>query len=243
MALHFHEAHEAGLEVAPQNGQPWLEVRETLNLDNKEVVLTKRSDRSSSDLEAYFPTTSSSKPAEPAQGTRSAQPKRRRLIISGVVVVVLVVVAAVLGGVLGSRVASTGSADKEASLHSGGGDEAAQESPTAGAKGSPSITQTTGQPNATPGTQLVRQGSALSVTGMRKSDGGLDIFLFYQDDRDNLRYSRCDTRPLDGGNGTWGSSTSFSALARPGAQFAASSLVYGSRYNVSLARRTPKDIH
>ncbi|KAK4448745.1 hypothetical protein QBC34DRAFT_102424 [Podospora aff. communis PSN243] len=234
MALHFHEAHpaQAGLEVAPQDGQPWLEVRETLNLDNKEVVVAKSSERSSSDLEAYLPASPSSKPAEAAQDTRSTQPKRRRLIISGVLVVLLVVVAAVLGGVLGSRVAATGSADREASLDSGGGDGAPQESPTARAKGASSATPTTGQPSATPATELVRRGSALSVTGMRKSDGGLHILLFYQDNREKLRYSQCDTRRLNGGNGTcWGGSTSFSSLARPAAQFAASSLVYGSLYN------------
>jgi len=85
--------------------------------------------------------------------------------------------------------------------------------------------------DATP--QSIRQGSALAVTDVRKTDGWIDISLFYQEPQGRLRYSRCDTARPAGSNGTcWGTSTTLNSLAQNAGQLAVSLLVNGNRFNV-----------
>lgn len=98
------------------------------------------------------------------------KPRRRRRLIFVVIALTLVITAAIIGGVLGSRTAG-GSTNT---------------SPSA----SPSATN---PPNTTTDTSsLIKQQSGLSVAAWRKSQGGLQILLYYQSLDGTLRWSTYD---------------------------------------------------
>lgn len=94
------------------------------------------------------------------------KPRRRRKLIFVVIALTLVITAAIIGGVLGSRT-------------SGGSTNT-----------SPSATK---PPNTTSDTpSLIKQQSGLSVAAWRKSQGGLQILLYYQSLDGTLRWSTYD---------------------------------------------------
>lgn len=98
------------------------------------------------------------------------KPRRRRKLIFVVIALTLVITAAIIGGVLGSRTAG-GSTNT---------------SPSA----SPSATN---PPNTTTDTpSLIKQQSGLSVAAWRKSQGGLQILLYYQSLDGTLQWSTYD---------------------------------------------------
>lgn len=102
------------------------------------------------------------------------KPRRRIKLIFVVSVLTLVITAAILGGVVGSRTAG-GSTNT---------------SPSASPSASPSPTN---PPNTTTDTpSLIKQNSGLSVTAWRKSQGGLQILLYYQSLDGTLRWSTYD---------------------------------------------------
>ncbi|KAK0649988.1 hypothetical protein B0T16DRAFT_325410 [Cercophora newfieldiana] len=190
--------------------QPGLEVRNVLDLDAKEVVVPQH-------IDMYYPYTPSPLSATPAHLVQETPPprSRRRWVVIGGAVAVVLVLAAVLGGVFGRGGGGGG----------GGGDGGADGNPVASGN---TINPASERPSAP---QRIRRGSALTVTGMRKA-GGVDLFLFYQDEEDRLRYSRCDTsRPVQGNGTCWSNSMPSDSFARPGTQLAVSSLLYGKGYN------------
>lgn len=98
------------------------------------------------------------------------KPRRRRKLIFVVIALTLVITAAIIGGVLGSRTAG-GSTNNSTSA-------------------SPSATN---PPNTTTDTpSLIKQQSGLSVAAWRKSQGGLQILLYYQSLDGTLRWSTYD---------------------------------------------------
>ena len=220
----YHDAGaQPGLEVVPQeHNQSWPQVRDTSHQDTKELLVTKYVDAPHSQPELYSPAQPPLPPlpTEPADAAPEQRRRRRRWIIAGVVAL-LVILVAVLGGVLGSKAAS--------SNPSGSAGGAPQSQSTAS---STSTTTTAGSSGApTPKPQSLQQGSAFAVTGMRKTDGGVDMFLFYQDPQQGLRYSRCDTARVGSNNTCWGAPVSFNTFVQPKSSLSVSSILYGSRFN------------
>ncbi|KAK4120276.1 hypothetical protein N657DRAFT_625561 [Parathielavia appendiculata] len=218
-------ASHGGLEVAAQErcgyGQSLPEVRPGEYLEAGKEVTTPYSDYPEhSPFSGPPPYPPHGPPAEPA-GAQATRKKRLWLVIGGVIAVV-VVLAAVLGGVLGSRAANS-SAASQTGADSG---DSAQNPSTAG-----NTTDRTSGSNST-GTQLIRQGSGLSVTGWRKPDGGVETYLFYQDSANGLRYSRCDTSRRSTGNESacWEPPISFNSVAQMGTRLAASTIIWGDKY-------------
>ncbi|GAB1316890.1 Fucose-specific lectin [Madurella fahalii] len=207
-----------GLEVVPGEYGPYghllPETREGSNYDGKEITTV------------VYP--GSYAPPQPLLSELPAQEqparKRRLWLVFGGVIAALVIVGAVLGGVLGSRAARSSSGESEASQS--GGSANPTSTPSGGGTGNPPPSNTT---TARP--ESVRQGSALSVTGWRRSDGGAEMHLFFQDPQDGLRYSRCDTSRRTEANGScWDAPVSFHSFAKPDTRLAASTLLFGDLY-------------
>ncbi|KAK3681572.1 hypothetical protein B0T22DRAFT_298541 [Podospora appendiculata] len=142
--------------------------------------------------------------------------RKRLWLIVGALLFVLVVVGAVVGGVLGSRAAANKSTSTSESQST------ATPTTTASSPSSPTTTPVT--------LQTIRQGSALSVTGWRKTTG-VEISLFYQDRQNGLRRSKYDTslRTFSANESFWGASTSLTA-GQPiaGTTLGASTLLFGT---------------
>ncbi|KAK3342031.1 hypothetical protein B0T25DRAFT_357290 [Lasiosphaeria hispida] len=216
-----YEAQQPGLEVVPQEQLQYGQQPEVRNpYEAKEVVVPKYADQHTppsgyaSQYEAQYE-------APIAVEATPVRPRRRRkwwLIIGGVVALV-VVIAAVLGGVLGSRLTATQTGDGSSAEGAG-----AQ---------TPTLTAPTGSPTATATglPQLARAGSPLTVTAMRKTDGGLDIMLYYQDKDNTLGYARCDTsRVLKGNESCWKTNGTFHTFSNAKTQMAVTNLVWETRF-------------
>jgi hypothetical protein len=228
MASHPYDGSmQAGLEVVPgghEHHEDGPEVRDTSNNDAKEVFVISKYPGLSGHSEAperYDGEQLLAPPTVGAAGGSAPRRRRRRLwILIGVLVGLVVVLAATLGGIIGSRAGGS-----SASSQSGGGAAPGQAATgtgtatgTAAAKATPSSTQRL---------QQIQQGSALAVTGLRKTDGGLDMFLFYQDPQENIRFSRCDTAQVISGNSKtcWDVPVSISTFARPGAHLSVGTIL------------------
>jgi hypothetical protein len=166
---------------------------------------------------------------EPAELGAGSTVRRKRLwLIIGGVIALVVILGAVLGGVLGSRAAKSSAAASSS----------ASSSPDTGGNGgqNPSSSTTTAStPSSTAtGPQSIRQGSGLSITGWRKPDGSAETYLFYQDPQDGLRFSRCETSRRSPGNDStcWASPVGFNSYARSGTPLAASTVLWGDKYQV-----------
>ncbi|KAK4039387.1 hypothetical protein C8A01DRAFT_36598 [Parachaetomium inaequale] len=177
-------------------------------------------------------------PAAPGTPDHGGRKKRLWLIVGGVVAVV-VILAAVLGGVLGSRAASSSgesSASQTGESSRGSGDSGdAGNSGNSGNSGDAGDASNTGS-NTTARPQSIRQGSGLSVAGWRKPDGSAETYLFFQDPEDGLRFSRCDTSLRSPGNDStcWASPVSFNAYATAGTPLGASTILWGDDYQPQI---------
>lgn len=229
--LEVVDQHQYGLEVASQEhlryGQSLPEVRADEYVHGgKESVLVHKypGPQYSEDPELSTATWSPQGPAELSSPERTRRKKRLWLIIGGVVAVV-VIIGAVLGGVLGSRAANSSSGDGSSSSQSGGDPPPSASNTTAASPPS----------NTTTPPQSIRQGSSLSVTGWRRPDGSVETYLFYQDPKDGLRYSRCDTSRRSPGNDStcWDAPVSFNSFAQAGTRLAASTTLFGDKYQVT----------
>ncbi|KAK0634202.1 hypothetical protein B0T14DRAFT_467522 [Immersiella caudata] len=204
-----------GAEVVPQErgyDHQWPEVRDTSQNETKELLVV-----------AKYP----GPPAYPEvikehdDREQGSKKRRRRLwILIGALTGLVVVLAAALGGTLGARAAAGGS--------SADGSSAGATT----ANGTATSTATTPS-NTQQRLQQIRQGSSLAVTGIRKLDGGLDAFLFYQDPQDEVRFSRCNAAPASAGDtkNCWDVPTTINTFARANAQLSASTILYGDKMN------------
>ena len=75
----------------------------------------------------------------------------------------IVILAAILGSVLGSRATAA----------------AATQSRGVAIGGSETVIPAESSPSAAPRPEKLRQGSPMTVTAIRKVDGGMELFLFY----------------------------------------------------------------
>ncbi|KAK3902947.1 hypothetical protein C8A05DRAFT_33333 [Staphylotrichum tortipilum] len=219
--------HQHGLEVAVQEYDHSLpEVRaDEYILGGKETILPpKYPIAQSSEYPEYYASPSQG-PAELASTGPPGRRKRLWFVIGGVIAVV-VILGAVLGGVLGSRAAKSSAGSSEATQTGGGGNP---NPPPAGNNTAPANTTA-----AAP--QSIRAGSGLSVTGWRKPSGGVEPYLFYQDPKDGLRYSRCDTskRTLGNDSACWEAPVSFNSFATAGTRLAASTALWGDKYQPQI---------
>ncbi|KXH32347.1 hypothetical protein CSIM01_05769 [Colletotrichum simmondsii] len=157
----------------------------------------------------------------------SEQPKRRKrlwLIIGGIIFF-LVVAAAVIGGILGSK--ATKAAQVSDSL------------PTSVA--SPTSTPTpTDASNTTTKSQSIRQGSPLTVTGWSQS-GGVELFLFYQDDDYQVHRSTYDTTKTSG-NSSWQTPDKFNSSADASARLGATIIQYDASYQVGRSLKPQTEV-
>ncbi|KAK0627963.1 hypothetical protein B0T14DRAFT_493953 [Immersiella caudata] len=217
----YQDGAQPGLEVAPQQQQhqqqqqqPWLQVRTD---DMKELVVPV-------DPEMYYrgmppPQDSHTAPITLSHPPPSNRKKKLRIVVA-IVIALVVVLAAVLGGVLGSR-AGAGKSDASA---------LPQGAPEPSKSPNPSISISTSiSPTGTAQPQMVQQGSSLTVGGWRKPNGDLELWLFYQDRQDELRYSRCNsTRPLPGQKSCWGPPVSFNSYPKANAPLGLGLLIFGN---------------
>jgi len=222
---------QPGLEVVPgEHGhhQDAPEVRDTSNDNAKELYVVSKYPGTPgyySQAPEQYDGGGQLLATPPAAPGGPAPRRRRRLwIVIGVLVGLMVVLAAILGGILGSR-AAAGSSSVSSQQPGKAGVGAGTATGTAAAKATPSGTQQR--------LQQIQQGSALAVTGLRKTDGGLDMFLFYQDPQENIRFSRCDTTQVTSGNSKtcWDVPISISTFARPGAHLSVGTILYGESLN------------
>ncbi|KAL2130594.1 hypothetical protein VTI74DRAFT_6206 [Chaetomium olivicolor] len=212
---------QPGLEVAahepPHHVHPFPEVRaDEYSNGGKEPVFIGYSD----DPEHYY-VPAGAHPHGPSEVASQSKAKRKKRlwIIIGVTIAIVVIVAAVLGGVLGGRAAKS-SGEPTASQTGGNGNQ----NNTGNRTDTPS--------NTTTGPLFIRQGSSLSVTGWRRPEGSVETFLFYQDQHNALRYSRCDTNLRTPGNDSscWQETVTFNSFANASARLAASTLLWGNHY-------------
>lgn len=224
--------HQHGLEVAVHEyGQSLPEVRadEYVHGGKQTILPPKYPIAQSSEYPEHYDS-----PAQgPAELASTGQPGRRKRlwIVIGGVIAVVVILGAVLGGVLGSRAARSSSGGSEASQTGGGGSSQ-----------TPPPSNNTAPANTTvPAPQSIRAGSGLSVTGWRKPSGGIETYLFFQDPKDGLRYSRCDTSNRTPGNDSacWEAPVSVNSYATAGTRLAASIALWGDKYQVSFAPSIP----
>jgi len=228
---------QAGLEVVPQHGQPWLEVRQDHYDESKELAIPKYPDTyhgaqaSPQSAHQYpyphpYPDTPVVIPNAPAGSDPNAQAdrkRRRRIIIGVVLVIVVVIIAAVLGGVLGSRASRSGADSSSGSAGSSEGQNGSGSGSNSGSSNSTSPSRP----------KTVRQGTALTIGGWRKPTGDVELWLFYQDPEGGLRYSRCNStsRLVEGQKSCWGPPTSFFSNAKAPAQLGVGFLVFSARHS------------
>jgi hypothetical protein len=181
------------------------------------------------------------------------QRKKRLWLIVGGVIAIVVILAAVLGGVLGSKAANeitsesgdSGSSGENEGGNSGGSSGGSSGGGNSGETGTSGDTGNTTN-NTTTRPQSIRQGSALSVTGWRKPDGSVETYLLFQDTKDGLQFSWCDTSLRSPGNEStcWASPVSLHKYAEPGTPLATSTILWGEKYQVSrLCNLDPIVLH
>ncbi|KAK0610362.1 hypothetical protein B0T17DRAFT_110853 [Bombardia bombarda] len=232
MTASFDNAHmdasQPGLEVVPQervyHTEQWpqiqnqdvgMEAVQDSRLEPVYIYHNHHQDKQDKQDEHESP----NEPATPFL-TRSSR-WRRPWVIIACIALVIVVVGAVIGGVLGSRAVRMSNSD-------------ASSSPTAGSSPTASNSTSNGTSNGTLTTSLIRQGSMLTVAGWRKPLG-VEIYLFYQDDRGGLRYSRYDgsrafSTEKSPNNTYWDTSASFNSFAQNGTHLASTMIVYHQDY-------------
>jgi hypothetical protein len=130
----------------------------------------------------------------------------------------VVALAAALGGVLGGKKGSEGQ---------GATGE------TSGVNGTGTSDAPSSSPSSIP--QPARAGSPLTATAMRKSDGGLDLRLFFLDRDNRLVWAKCDTlRPLaDKESSCWEMGGRFASYSEPDSQLAVANIVWTTNMRVS----------
>ncbi|KAL2166164.1 hypothetical protein VTG60DRAFT_3170 [Thermothelomyces hinnuleus] len=232
---HGAYGEQPGLEVVQHAD---LEVFTPKSLTSDQSLLQVRPDEYHRDAKEptstlYAHTPYSEHSPLPAPYPEKGKPRKRlwwRIV--GAVVAVLVILAAVLGGVLGSRAVRASSGDSSSASGTGGDSGGGG---SAGSDGEASSTVETPSDTAQP-PQFIRQGSGLSVTGWRMPDGNVEMYLFYQDPQNGLRYSRCDTSRRTPGNDSacWGAPVSFNSSARAGTRLAASTALWGDEYQPQI---------
>jgi hypothetical protein len=188
---------------------------------------------------------------DPDPGTLDDKQRKKRLwLIVGGVIAIAVILAAVLGGVLGSKAANeitpqsddSGTSGENKGGNSGGGNSGESSGGDTGTSGNTGNTTN----NTTTRPQSIRQGSALSVTGWRKPDGSVEMYLLFQDAKYGLQLSRCDTSLRWPGNEStcWASPVSLHKYAEPGTPLATSTILWGEQYQVSrLCNLDPIVLH
>lgn len=125
------------------------------------------------------------------------------------------VAAAVIGGILGSKAAKASQVDDAL--------PASEASPTI----RPTPTDAT---NKTTKSQSIRQGSPLTVTGWSQS-GGVELFLFHQDDEYQVHRSTYDTTKTSD-NSSWQTPDKFNSSADVSALLGATIIQYDASYQV-----------
>ncbi len=199
------------------DGQPAFDVTQQPGLeavvpDQSEFLPEVRADQNAAGGKEYIPTQypkdfSSTVPTglqplhEPAPPAQGGR-SRRFWIVVGAAVAIVVIIAAVLGGVLGTK---------------RGGDSGNNNS-------SNNATISPGPP------QTIRQGSKLSITGLRKPDRSLVTYLIYQDQNDSLWYSKCDSgTPRAGIDNTtcWQAPVNLGTKGYAETALAASTIIWG----------------
>lgn len=194
-----HQKYQPGLEVVTYGDAPQLS--SDINQDKEIVSQTHLYTK------PYAPT--GSDPPAPTPWW-----KRRRFIIA-VALVVIVALAAALGAVAAGKKGS-------------GGQGATRDTSGSGADKGSSGGNGTGTSEG-PSSQPARAGSPLAATAMRKSDGGLDMRLFFLDRDNRLVSARCDTsRPLGDKESCWEMEGSFASYSEPDSQIAATDIVWTS---------------
>lgn len=125
------------------------------------------------------------------------QGKSRHRLYLLIALVVLVLIGAIVGGVVGGL--SRRNHDDSTAI------PATTNSPTQTTTGDPTSTSTTAStPTPTATLQFLQPNSKLAVTGWRTNDG-FSIRLYYQDRKDNLRFS-----DYSSGEGSWSGSNKVS---------------------------------
>lgn len=201
-----HQKYQPGLEVVTYRDAPQL----SSDLDqDKEIV---------SQTHLYTKPYAPTGPDPPAPPAPTPWWKRRRFIVA-VALVVIVALAAALGAVAAGKKGSEGQQGATGDNTSGS---------SGAGKGSSGAGNGTGTSEGA-SAQPARAGSPLAATAMRKSDGGLDMRLFFLDRDNHLVSARCDTlRALGDGESCWEMDGSFASYSEPDSQIAATDLVWTS---------------
>jgi hypothetical protein len=200
--------------------------------------------------EAITPEYYSVDPEQDPPSTPAAGPGKKRLwLIIGGVIALLVILGAVLGGVLGSRAAKSSSTELSGSSE-GLGDAGSPAADSTFPNTTPPPVTTSPPGGNTPAdnttvSTLIRQGSGLAVTSWRKPDGSAEMYLFFQDKKDGLQYMRCDKghRSADKDATCWTLPVSVNSYAKPGSRLAATAIIWGTFFEVSLSPRAHHSRH
>ncbi|KAH6839542.1 hypothetical protein B0I37DRAFT_347986 [Chaetomium sp. MPI-CAGE-AT-0009] len=178
----------------------------------------------------HYPEHHSSPVSHPHSTPAAGSGRKRLWFIIGGVIAVLVIIGAVLGGVLGSRAASSSSADSSASQGGEDSGGSGDTNPPADNTSPDDTNNTNNTTNSTPNSTPIRQGSGLAVTGWRKPDGSAEIYLFFQDQKDELQYVRCDKSLASDKDTCWASPVSINSYAIAGSRLAASTIIWGDYF-------------
>ncbi|EAQ88763.1 hypothetical protein CHGG_05382 [Chaetomium globosum CBS 148.51] len=188
----------------------------------------------------HYPSPGSHPHSTLATPSTAAKSRKRLWLIIGGVIAVLVILGAVLGGVLGSRAASSSSANTSASqgdqdAGSNGGNNTGTGGDNSGSSGDADTADDPAPKNTTT-TTPIRKGSGLAVTGWRKPDGSSDTYLFFQDQKDELQYVRCDKslRTTDKESTCWAEPVKINSYAIAGSRLAASTIIWGDFYQPTV---------
>ena len=212
-----HQTYHSGLEVVHYTDLP--QVRTDLD-HGKEIA-----SQTSIYTKPYYATTGPDLPALPALPDAPDLPdlpaptpwwKRRRFLIA-VAVLVVVALAAALGGVLGG---------KKGSESQGATGETSGTSGSSRTNGTGTSDKPSSSPSSIP--QAARAGSPLTAAAMRKSDGGLDLRLYFLDRDNRLAWAQCDTlRPLaDKEPSCWEMGGRFPSYSEQDSQLAVTNIVW-----------------
>jgi len=193
----YYNKYDQGWAQAPPAGQ-WQHPQ--VAPDNYHAAAAKGNYQTYANYQQNYPNPHGQVPIQPSPVTSESQPladgkngkksKRRKWIIIGAVILALIVIiGAVLGGVLGSRSSSKKDGNE-------GGNQGEAQRPDEKPKPQPG-----GDDDAPPAKVNIRQGSSLAATALRKPDGTLETYLWYQNPDGDFQYSRWDaSNPLENGS-------------------------------------------
>ncbi|KAK1833981.1 hypothetical protein QBC39DRAFT_278051 [Podospora conica] len=206
-------ATQPGLEVIHYQDAPEL----SSNVDHGKEIVPQAYYGHTTPYAPPLPPHSPYPPPPPLPSPPAPTPwwKRRRFIIAiAVAAVVVVGLGAGLGAAFGAKKQSDG--------QSVTGDSPGKDTGT-GSSGR----NGTGTVEVPVVPQQARSGSPLTVSAMRKSDGGVDMRLFFLDRDNRLLSARCDTaRPLGANETCWEIYENFSSFAEPDSRIAAGNIVW-----------------